>query len=197
MRKVIVSMNVTLDGFISGPDNELDWHFESWTPDMGERLTKELSMTDTILLGRNTYEAMAQYWPGRATDLLCPRDDVAYAVMMNRHYKAVYSKTLKIARWNNSRLIKGNLNDEIKQLKQFRHEQEKDIIVYGSGRLVATLIELNLIDEYQLWIHPVLLGKGKPLFRELKERREMRLIQSKSFKSGVVLLHYAALRVAE
>ncbi len=194
MRKLIVSMNVTLDGYMSGPDCELDWHSESWSPDMGEQLAKELSKADTILLGRVSFQAMAKYWPSKARELLCPRADIVFAVMMNQYTKIVYSNALQetdiTIAWHNSRLISGNLEKEIKKLKQARDESNKDIIIYGSGKLVAALIQLNLIDEYQLWVHPVILGKGKPLFRELKNNTALELLQSKTFSSGVVLLCY-------
>src|SRR5437762_1238240 len=108
MRKVIVSMNVTLDGYVSGVDHELDWHFDRWTPDMGEKLGTELSIADTILLGRVTYETMAKYWSRRETKLSCPRDDTPFAFMMNNHHKVVYSNTLQKINWNNSTLIKGD-----------------------------------------------------------------------------------------
>jgi dihydrofolate reductase len=194
MKKVIVSMNITLDGYMSGPDAELDWHFERWDPDIGQILTKELSKADTILLGRVTYEAMAMYWPTRAMDFLCPRDDIAYAVMMNRHHKAVYSKSLEKTTWNNSTLIKGNIKKEITLLKKPHNGHDKDIITYGSGKLVAALIKLNLVDEFQLWIHPVILGKGKPLFRELNNKYKLRLLNTKTFHSGVVFVHYEVMK---
>jgi dihydrofolate reductase len=194
MKKVIVSMNITLDGYVSGPDAELDWHFDRWDPDIAQVLSKELSKVDTILLGRITYEAMAKYWPTRAMDFLCPRDDIAYAVMMNRHHKAVYSKTLNKTTWNNSTLIKGDIKKEITSLKRPQNGQDKDIITYGSGTLVTALIRLNLVDEFQLWIHPVILGKGKPLFRELNYTNNLRLLSTKTFDSGVVFAHYAVMK---
>jgi len=186
-------MNVTLDGYISGPNCELDWHFNRWAPDMGKRLGEELSKTDTILLGRITYEAMAGYWPLKEMDMSFPRDDIAFAFMMNKHHKVVYSKTLQKAKWNNSTLIRGNIKDEINKLKQFRSEQDKSIIIYGSTKLVSALMQLSLVDEYQLWVHPIILGKGKPLFRKLKNTSELKLLNSKIFKSGVILLHYATI----
>jgi dihydrofolate reductase len=105
-------------------------------------------------------------------------------------HKVVYSKTLKKAKWNNSRLINGNIEDEINRLKQPRQGQDKDIIIYGSGKLVSALMQLGLVDEYLLWVHPVILGKGKPLFSKLKDKCSLKLLQSKTFDSGVILLHY-------
>jgi dihydrofolate reductase len=193
MRKVIVSMNVTLDGYMSGPNSELDWHFDRWVSDMGERLGEELGKTDTILLGRITYEAMAKYWPRKETDMTCARDDIAFAVMINRHLKVVYSNTPQKIKWNNSTLISGNIKDEINKLKQSNSKGDKNIIIYGSATLVSALMKLGLVDEYQLWVHPVILGKGKPLFRKLKDKSSLQLLNTEIFKSGVILLHYATL----
>lgn len=193
MRKVIVSMNVTLDGYMSGPNCELDWHFQSWDADMGARLARELSKTDTILLGRVTYQAMARYWPAKVLDLLSSRADMEFAIMMNDHHKVVYSNTLETTSWDNSRLISGTIEQAIARLKQSPRQQGKNIIIYGSGKLVATLMQLGFIDEYHLWVHPVILGKGKPLFRDLQDKSSLQLLETKPFDSGVVLLHYRAL----
>src|ERR1043165_3659947 len=126
MRKLIVSMNVTLDGFMSGSNWELDWHFQRWNPEMSESLAQQLSKADTILMGRITYKAMAQYWTSSVSDPFFPREDIAFADMMNTHAKIVFSKTLKKTNWNNSKLINGNIEFEIAQLK---HQHGKDMIV--------------------------------------------------------------------
>lgn len=187
MRKVIVSMNVTLDGFMAGRNCELDWHFNYWNEEMAEHACKQLSKTDTILLGRVTYQAMARYWPYQAMNLSFPREHIAFADMMNNYHKIVFSRTLKTAIWNNSRLVKRNLNTEILRLKQ---QQGKDIIVYGSGSIVSTLMRLDLVDEYELWVHPVLLGEGKALFKGLQGQHGLQLLKTKAFSSGVIILYY-------
>ena len=189
MRKVIVSMNVTLDGFMSGPNCELDWHFQSWTKDMADSLYEQLSKADTILLGRVTYTAMAKYWPVKAKDLSFPREDIAFAEMMNSYTKLVFSKTLVSAVWNNSTLLKGKIEDEIIKLKR---QPGKDMMVFGSGKVVASLMNLGLVDEYRLWVHPVLIGKGKPLFKNLHEKLPMKLFETKTFSNGVIILYYGS-----
>jgi len=188
MRKLIVSMNVTLDGFMSGSNCELDWHFQSWNQEMSESLAQQLSNADTILMGRITYKAMAQYWASSVSDPFFPREDLPFADMMNTHSKIVFSKTLKKANWNNSKLINGNIEFEIAQLK---YQQGKDMIVYGSGQLVSTLIPLDLVDEYQVWIHPVILGNGNALFKNLHDQIKMKLLGARTFSSGVVRLNYS------
>ncbi len=186
MRKLIVSMNVTLDGFMSGPDCGLDWHFKSWTSEMGASLCRQLAEADTILLGRVTYTAMANYWNAKALQVSCSREDVLFTEMMNCYSKVVVSQTLKTATWNNTALINGNLAEEIRYLKQ---QNGKDIILYGSGKLFSALVDLKLVDEYRLWVHPVAIGKGKPLFSNLRIQ-SLELLKAETFGSGVVILHY-------
>jgi dihydrofolate reductase len=187
MKKVIVSMNVTLDGFFVGPNHDLEWHFQHWSQDMGQRLAIELSKADTILLGRHTYQAMAQYWPMKGIDIGCARAELDMVDMMNKFHKVVYSKTLTATGWNNSSVISGSIRSEIKKLKQV---QGRNIMVYGSGQLVSALIQLHLVDEYQLWVHPVLLGTGSHLFSNIKYSTGLRLAGTSTFDSGVVLMNY-------
>lgn len=188
MRKLIVSMNLTLDGYMSGPDCELDWHFNAWNDEMAQVAAEQLSRADTIILGRVTYRAMARYWPLQSRSLVCPREDIAFADMMNTHAKIVFSKTLARPEWHNTKLVKTSIAKEITSLKQ---KPGKDMIIYGSGKIVAALMRLKMIDEYQLWIHPVILGNGKPLFRELKDNIGIKLLGTTKFSSGVVMMHYA------
>jgi dihydrofolate reductase len=187
MRKVIVSMNVTLDGFISGPDRELDWHFRSWSKEMSASATEQLSKADTILLGRVTYRAMARYWPAAMRDLDFPKSDIEFAYMMNNYAKVVFSRTLTTPEWYNSRLVAGDIVNEIECLKR---QPGKDMITYGSGRVVSALMRSGLVDEYRIWVHPVLLGNGTPLFSDLPEKLNMKLFDTKAFGSGVVILYY-------
>ena len=181
-------MNVTLDGFMAGPDSELDWHFERWSEEMAVSLSVELGKADTIVLGRVTYDAMAEYWPMRTNCLSIAREDIAFADMMNSHSKVVFSNTIHKTHWNNSRVAKGNLRSEIQKMKL---EHGKDMILYGSGKLVTALVQEDLVDEYRLWIHPVLLGKGRSFFNAIDNKQELQLIDRKSFPSGVVELRYA------
>ena len=187
MRKIIVSMNVTLDGFMAGPNCELDWHFNYWDEEMAICAGEELSNADTILLGRITYKAMAKYWPFKATDPNYPREDIAFADMMNNHNKIVFSKTLKKAKWNNTRLVKKNMQKKILKWKQ---QPGKNMIVYGSGSIVSALMHGGLIDDYMLWVHPIILGTGKPLFRDLRDMHGLKLVDTRKFDSGVVILNY-------
>lgn len=187
-RKIIVSLNISLDGFISGPCNELDWHFDYWDAEMAEVLGQELHRADTLLLGRITYEAMARHWPIKLLDLQQSREDIAFAEMMNAYRKVVVSNTLQLLRWPNSRLINGSISKAIRTLKT---ETGKEIMVYGSGLLVNTLWKGQWIDELHLWLHPILLGSGTSLFENISPRPSLHLQHSKHFESGVVFLKYS------
>ncbi len=177
MRKVIVSNLVSLDGFFEGPNKELDWHvvgeeFHEYAKDM-------LRNADTLVFGRATYELMAAYWPA------APHDEIADK--MNGLPKIVFSKTLLKVDWNNSRLIRNNIEEEILKLKQ---QSGKDIVILGSAKLASSFLRCGLIDEYRVILNPVLLGGGKPLFSGITERIRMKLLSAKALASGVVLLSY-------
>jgi dihydrofolate reductase len=187
MRKVIVSMNVTLDGYIAGPESELDWHFKSWNEEMARATAEQLSRADTILLGGITYRGMARYWTAAPVSLLAPREDLDFADMLNRYPKVVFSKSMSSVNWNNTRLAKKDIAIEVNALKQ---EPGKDMIIYGSGKIVAILTQLGLVDEFRMWVHPVVIGCGKPLFSHLHKTLQLRLFKTETFSSGVVILYY-------
>lgn len=183
-------MNVTLDGFMSGPAGELDWHFNSWSEEMAACAAEQLGKADTIVLGRITYCAMAMYWPLQTINVSCAREDVVFADMMNSYTKIVFSKTLPRATWHNTKLVKGNITKEIIQLKQSGPSTGKDIMVYGSGSIVTALTKAGLVDEFRIWVHPVVLGRGKALFDNLQQQLSLQLVKTTTFLSGVVILHY-------
>jgi dihydrofolate reductase len=188
MRKLVLSMNMTLDGFMAGSNSELDWHFKSWTDEMARYASEQLSHADTILLGRVTYQAMANYWPNEPLTVSYPREDIPFADMMNNYTKIVFSRSLQKTEWHNSKLVKDNIREQIIKLKK---KKGKDIIVYGSGKIASALIKLKLIDEFVLWMHPVVLGSGKPLFRGIHDDITLKLNDTKVFASGVVVLCYS------
>jgi dihydrofolate reductase len=181
MRKIIVSNLVSLDGFMAGPNGELDWfvvdeEFNDYANDL-------LSKVDAILFGRVTYQLMANYWPTPSAIT----NEPLIADKMNNLPKIVFSKTLEKVEWNNSRLVKDNIEGEISKLKQ---QPGKDIVIFGSGSIVSTFTQSGLIDEYRITVNPVVLGSGKPLFKSIKDRIKMKLLKKKTFDSGVVLLYY-------
>lgn len=191
MRKLVLSTHVTLDGYASGPDGELDWHFSHWNDEMEEAMAEQLSTVDTLLVGRVTYEAMADYWPAAAADPEGRRKDIQFAEWMNQVAKIVFSKKLspfdkEAMRWNNTSLIKGNIVEKITRLKL---ERGKDMIVWGGVSLLQTFMELGIVDEYNIWIAPVLLGSGRRLYLD-PVTLDLELVKTKTFRSGVVLLCY-------
>lgn len=190
MRKIIVSMNMSLDGFMSGPDCELGWHFAYWNAEMADSFCEELSRAGTILFGRITYHAMAQHGREQAADLSAGRGDIAFTELMNGMPKLVCSHHPQILSWQNSRLLLGDAVDQISALKG---DAGKDIVVYGSGQLIEALARHDLIDAYNLWIHPVVLGRGKRLFRNEKQSANLRLKSVTPFHSGVMMTRYEVL----
>ena len=185
-RKLILSMNVTRDGYLSGPLCELDWHFNTWTTEMAECLADELNKADTILFGRITFNAMSAYWSNKGVDLSSPLEDRAFAQMLNSYTKVVFSKPLTHSAWNNSIMVNEDPAGYIKQLKK---QEGGSIMIYGSAQLVWYLIDNQLIDEFQLWVHPVKLGKGKLLFKSMAPHF-LELVTTKEFRNGVVLFYY-------
>src|SRR5215208_1239928 len=177
MRKVIVSEFVTLDGVMESPDK---WHFPYWSDEMGKYKFDELLASDALLLGRVTYEGFAAAWPSAT-------DEEGFADRMNGLPKYVVSTTLEEPlEWNNSRLIEGDVAEEVSRLKQ---QPGHDILIYGSGELLHTLMQHDLIDEYRLMVYPVVLGSGKRLFRD-GINTTLRLVETRTFSSGVVVLSY-------
>jgi len=184
MRKIIVSNVVSLDGFFEGVHQEIDW----FTVDESffEYARQLLNEADTILFGRVTYEMMAAFWPN-AID-----EDAVITHKMNHLSKIVFSTTLKKVEWNNAKLVKGNLSKEVKNLKE---QPGKDIVIFGSGTLVNQLTQLGLIDEYRMIVNPLILGKGNPMFKGMDEKINLKLLDTKVLKSGVVILYYKIKRL--
>jgi dihydrofolate reductase len=178
MRKVSLGMNVTLDGFVAGPNGELDWVFRTMSPDMGEWVTELLRGADTILLGHATYLQQAAAWPSQTGEM---------ADLLNSHTKVVFSKRLTTLEWNNSRLATVDAAEEIARLKQ---QPGKNISVTGGATLAQSLARLGLIEEYNLVMHPIVLGGGKPLFKDLPHPLNLKLVSTKTFDSGAIGLTY-------
>ena len=172
---------------MAGPNCELDWHFNFWNEEMAGFACDQLKMADAILLGRITYNAMAKYWGSVSMDSSYSRADIAFADMMNNHHKIVFSRTLEKPEWNNSRLINREINDEVRKLK---NETGKNMIIYGSGTIVNALTRASLIDDYLFWVHPVVLGRGKTIFKNSSIWPSLNLFKTRIFSTGVIVLHY-------
>jgi dihydrofolate reductase len=183
MRKVIYGLNLSLDGFIEDRNGSLNWS----NPD--EELHKhfnELESTfDFHLYGRGLYENMAAFWPTADEDPSAPDFVIEYARIWKSIPNVVFSTSLDQVGWN-SRLVRGNIAGEVNQLKE---GPGKDLSVAGAG-LASTFMQLGLIDEYWLYVHPVILGGGKPMFHQLHDKINLKLVETRTFGSGVVLLRY-------
>lgn len=187
MRHIITTTWVSLDGFIAGSGGEMDWVGEIYDEAMGRYETDLLARADTLLLGRVTYQSFAGSWPHVPDNPNASEGEKEYARMLNAMRKMVFSRTLEQAEWNNSVLKRELVPEEIAQLKQ---EAGRDILVYGSASLVRALTDSGLIDEYQVLVHPVILGGGKALFQGIRDRRKLGLVGSRTHPSGVVVLSY-------
>jgi dihydrofolate reductase len=187
MRKIITTTWVTLDGFIAGPNGEMEWVGERYDDAMAKYETEVVSAADTLLLGRVTYESFAGSWPHVPDNPKVSEGEKAYARMLNAMRKVVCSKTLDHVEWNNSTLLREVTPEAIEQLK---NEPGRDILIYGSASLVHALTRLGLIDEYQVLVHPLILGGGKPLFADLDHQVKLELVSAITHPSGVVRLTY-------
>ena len=178
MRKIVLAMSVTLDGFSAGPNGEMDWVTDNLDEEILSYIDDQLGNKGAILLGRVTYQIWADYWPSQSGSI---------AEKIGNASKIVFSRTLAAAEWENSRLVKGDAAGEVRQLKA---QPGRDLMLQGGVGLAQSFIKLGLVNEYQLLIYPMVLGAGKPLFRDIKDRLPLRLVQSRTFKNGAVLLVY-------
>ena len=177
MRKVIASLFLSLDGVMESPEK---WHFPYFNDEMGAEIGAAMAEADAFLLGRVTYEEWATFWPSQ------PSDD-QFADYMNNTPKFVVSTTLEKAEWNNSTLIKGDVAAEITRLKQ---QPGKNISISGSAALVRSLLQDDLLDELRLMVHPIVVGSGKRLFNDGGDQKALKLVDSRTFRTGVVYLTY-------
>jgi len=181
MRKIIAAINMTIDGFCDHtagiPDDEIHQHY-----------TDLLSNSGIILYGRITYRLM-EYWRTLLED---PSDEKSmndFAIAINKIPKIVFSRTLKNVDWETARLANRRIEEEVLELKQSRNGGSKDILI-GSRSLIIQLMKLNLINEYQLCVHPVIAGKGLPLFENINDRTVLNLTKTKTFRGGAIILYY-------
>jgi len=181
MRKLFLFNLITVDGFFEGPNQDIGWH--NVDEEFNDFAMEQLATMDLILFGRVTYQGMASYWP---TPIAIENDPVI-AGQMNSFPKIVFSRTLDKAEWNNTRLVKDDVAEEIIKLKQ---QLGKDIAIFGSANLAASLIPKGLIDEFRIMVNPIVLGKGTPLFQNVNEKLNLKLVKSRTFSNGNVLLYY-------
>ena len=183
MRKVIYAMSVSLDGFIEAPDGDLSWSYPD--EELHKHFNDQESMIDVHFYGRRLYENMAAFWPMADENPSAPAHEIEYARIWKSMPKIVFSRTLDQVGWN-SRLVRENIAEEVNKLKA---QPGKDLSVAGA-EIASAFMQLGLIDEYRLYVHPVILGGGKPMFRQLTDEINLQLVETRTFGSGVVLLRY-------
>jgi dihydrofolate reductase len=185
MRKVILFMHTTLDGFVAGANGEMDWI--KVDDEMFDLAGKQTDLADTALYGRVTYEMMNSYWPTAGDQPNASKHDIEHSGWYNQALKVVLSKTLNENGLKNTKIIRDNLSENINELKQ---KDGKNILIFGSATASHSLFSQGLIDEFWLFVNPVIIGRGIPLFKGITETTKLLLVESKTYSCGVVALHY-------
>jgi dihydrofolate reductase len=204
MRKIISFMHISLDGFVSGLNGEMDWI--KVDEEIFDYVGKRISEGDTALYGRVTYQMMENYWPAAGDKPTATKHDIEHSKWYSKVHKVVLSKTMNPdsyrdaglpagqAGLTNTKIISDNLSDNINEIKQSRSASggsgSKDILLFGSPTATHSLMQLNLIDGYWLFVNPIILGKGIPLFADIKDKIKLKLLTTRPFTCGVTELNY-------
>lgn len=188
MRKLIFFMHTSLDGFVAGPNGEMNWiKVDEQIFDFVATMTDK---ADTALYGRVTYEIMQGYWPNAGDNPNASKHDKEHSAWYNKVSKVVLSRTLKETGLHNAKVIADQLSDNINKLKQ---QDGKDILIFGSPGASQSLLNEGLIDAFWLFVNPIILGQGMPLFKDVTGTTKLKLVESKTFACGVIALHYQKL----
>jgi dihydrofolate reductase len=183
MGKVIYAMSVSLDGFVEGGGGDLSWSYPS--PELHRHFNELEGAVDIFLYGRRMYETMAAFWPTADENPAAPDFEIEYAHIWKEKKKIVFSNSLTQVGWN-SQLFRGDIAEEIHRLKALG-----TVMSVGGAALAGAFMQLGLIDEYRLYVHPIVLGSGKPMFPALHMPIHLKLVETQMFPSGVILLKYA------
>ena len=183
-------MHISLDGFVAGLNGEMDWI--KVDEEIFDHVGKRISENDTALYGRVTYQMMENYWPTAADNPTATKHDIEHSKWYNKAQKIVLSKTMKDSGLTNTKIINNNLLDRINEIKQSGSvlSGSKEILLFGSPTATHSLIQLNLIDGYWLFVNPIILGQGIPLFVDIKEKIKVKLLTTRQFNCGVTELNY-------
>jgi dihydrofolate reductase len=184
MRRVLVFNNVSLDGYFTDQHGDSGWAAPDNDPEWNAFLDENARGRAELLFGRVTYELMAAYWP-------MPEAMQAYPILaewMNAMPKVVFSETLYEPKWNNTRLVKGD--DPGAEIRKMKEQEGPGMVIFGSGSIIPQLADERLIDEYQVAIHPIVLGKGRTMFEGIKEKLRLKMTKMRAFGNGIVVLCY-------
>jgi dihydrofolate reductase len=182
-------MHISLDGFVAGPNGELNW--AKVDEELFDYIGKRISQSDAALYGRVTYQMMESYWPTAADAPDASKHDVEHSKWYKNAHKIVLSNTLPEESLTNTTIINGNLTERINQIKQ---QEGEDILLFGSPTATHELIKQDLIDGYWLFLNPIILGQGVPLFVDVKDRTNLKLLNTRQFTSGVIEVNYVVER---
>jgi dihydrofolate reductase len=185
MRKIVSFMHTSLDGFVAGPNGEMDWI--KVDAEMFDYAGRQTAQSDTALYGRKTYEIMDAYWPEAGNQPNASKHDIEHSAWYNEVDKIVISKTMQDQKKPRTRFIGSDVAQEIQKLKQI---DGNDIVIFGSPSVMHFLLRDHMIDDLWLFVNPILLGKGIPLFKNISDQQKLTLKESQTFASGVVGLHY-------
>jgi len=186
MRKIISFMHISLDGFVAGPNGEMNWI--KVDEELFDHIGKRISETDAAFYGRVTYEMMQNYWPTAGDEPDASKHDIDHSKWYNKAHKIVLSKTMKGKELDNTTIISDNIADRINEIKQ---QAGSEILLFGSPTATHLLIQQGLIDGYWLFVNPIILGQGIPLFTDIKDKIKLKLLpDTRQFTSGVTELNY-------
>jgi dihydrofolate reductase len=190
MRKIISFVHISLDGFLAGPNGEMDWI--KIDEEIFDFVGKRISKGDTAIYGRVTYKMMENYWPTAADKPTATRHDIEHSKWYSKVHKVVLSKTMNAADpvaigLTNTTIISDKLSERINEIKQ---QPGEDILLFGSPTATHSLIQQNLIDGYWLFVNPIILGQGIPLFVDIKDKIKLKLLTTRQFNCGVTELNY-------
>ena len=183
MRKLMVFNNITLDGYFTDSNNDMSWAHKNADAEWNKFTSENASGGGVLLFGRKTYDLMASFWPTKQAQEMMPE----VAEGMNNLPKVVFSRTMDKATWNNTKLVKENIVEEVRRMKS---ESGDGMVIMGSGAIVSQLTQARLIDEFQFIVHPLILGSGRTLFEGLADQLRLKRINSRTFGNGNVLLTY-------
>jgi dihydrofolate reductase len=186
MRKIKLQMQLSLDAFVSGLQGEMDWLVWDWDEVLKNYVACLTNSADTFLMGRATGEGMAVYWPTVPANPESKEEEKWMAEKLNNSPKIVFSRTATHINWTNVRVA----NDIVEEVKELKKEPGKDIILYGGAEIASSFIRENLIDEYHLFINPVIIGEGKTIFKNVKETMGLKLVNTIQSNTGIVILQF-------